>query len=135
MIPLNFNTMRERSEAHVALCKALASKDCDPQETAAREAFADLIVHPDLDVSRVLDLSNRLLVDRDFATPLDVIFAVPSLAESYNVTDAEMTMAARLCGAVRIRRGQRYLWADSDAATFVLDAAALDDFGANLAGR
>lgn len=125
MIPMNFNTMRERSEAHVALCKALASKDCDPQEAVAREAFADLIVHPDLDVSRVLELSNRLLVDRDIATPLDVIFAIESLQEVYAATRAEMVMGARLCGAVRIRRGQRYMWADSDAASFVLDAEAI----------
>ncbi len=135
MIPLNFNSMRERSESHVALCKALASKDCDPQEAAAREAFADLIVHPELDVNRVLDLSNRLLVDRDLATPMDVIFEIPSLSEFFNVTDTEMVMAARLCGAMRIQRGQRYLWADSDAASFVLDAAALADANANLAGR
>lgn len=135
MILLNFNTMRERSEAHVALCKALASKTCDPQESVAREAFADLIVHPDLDVSRVLDLSNRLLVDRDLATRLDVIFDIPSLSEFFNVTDSEMVMAVRLCGAVRIRRGQRYLWADSDAATFVLDADALASVSENLAGR
>ncbi len=135
MIPLNFVTMRERSEAHVALCKALASKGCDSREAAAREAFADLIVHPELDVNRVLDVSNRLLVDRDLATPMDVIFAIPNLSEFYNVTDPEMVMAARLCGAVRIRRGQRYLWAESDAASFVLDDAALADANANLAGR
>lgn len=135
MIPMNFNTMRERSEAHVALCKALSSKDCAPQEAVAREAFADLIVHPDLDVNRVLYLSNRLLVDRNIATPLDVIFDIPNLSEFYNVTASEMIIAARLCGAVRIRRGQRYLWADSDAASFVLDDAALADANANLAGR
>lgn len=124
MIPMNFNSMRERSEAHVALCKALA-KNCDPQEAVAREAFADLIVHPELDVSRVLDLSNRLLVDRDLTTPMDVVFSIRDLAQFYNSTDSEMVMAARLCGAVRVRRGQRYLWADSDAASFVLDAEAV----------
>jgi len=122
MVPLNFNTMRERSEAHVALCKALASKTCEPQEAVAREAFADLIVHPDLEIPRVLDLSNRLLVDRDLVTPLDVIFEIESLQEAYGATRPEMVMAARLCGAVRVRRGQRYLWAVSDAASFVLDA-------------
>lgn len=122
MIPLNFSTMRARSEAHVGLCKAL-SKDCDPQEAIAREALADLIVHPDLDISRVLDLSNRLLVDRDLATSLDVIFAIDSLQEVYGgVSRAEMVMAARLCGARNVEiRGKR-CWADSDEARFTLDA-------------
>jgi len=118
--------MRERSEAHVGLCKALASKDCDPQEAVAREALADLIVS-DLEMSRVLDLSNRLLVDRDLATPLDVIFDIESLREAYGcsghggVTRAEMVMAARLCGAQNVEIRGNYRWADSDEARFVLD--------------
>lgn len=135
MIPLNFRTMRERSETHIGLCKALASKDSDPQEAVAREALADLIVHPDLDVSRVLDLSNHLLVDRDLATGLDVIFAIDSLQEAYSATRAEMIMAARLCGAKSVEiRGKQY-WADSDEARFTLDSGAIEWANSNLEGR
>ena len=127
MIPLNFPTMRERSATHVALCRALTSKNADPQEALAREALADLIVHPDLEIPRVLDLSNRLLVDRDLATPLDVIFDVDSLAVAYNVTRQEMVMAARLCGARQVSVRGAYCWADSDSAKFVLDAQTVGD--------
>lgn len=124
MIPINFNSMRERSETHLALCKALESKNVDPQEAVAREALADLIARSgDVDIVRVLEVSSQLIVHRDIATPLDVIFDIESLRGHYlNITTAEMILAARLCGAQHLQIRGKWRWADSDQARFVLDS-------------